>query len=133
PSFGSTTMSRMRAFARIARGGFTLIELLVVIAIIAVLVALLLPECRSQNKGVQTVHFFHRQTGLASLVLAGACFALGSAGCSDPSDVGPTVPVVGRVISDGQPGKAGTVSFRPDKSKGNTTVHEPYGEMDRQC
>ena len=78
------------------------------------------------------MRFFHRQAGLASLVLAGACFALGTAGCGDPYGVGRTVPVVGKVTADGEPVKAGTVSFRPDKSKGNTTVHEPYGEIDSQ-
>jgi hypothetical protein len=81
---------------------------------------------------VQAVRWFHRQAGLASLVLAGICVALGLAGCGDPYDVGATVPVVGKVTADGQPVKAGTVSFRPDKSKGNTTVHEPYGEIDAQ-
>src|SRR5262249_50069993 len=85
-----------------------------------------------RTRGVQAVRFVHRQAGLASLVLAGACFALGSAGCGDPSGVGTTVPVVGKVTADGQPVKAGTVSFRPDKSKGNTTVHEPFGEIDSQ-
>ena len=78
------------------------------------------------------MRFFHRQAGLASLVLAGACFALGTAGCGDPYGVGRTVPVVGKVTADGQPVKAGTISLRPDKSKGNTTVHEPYGEIDPQ-
>jgi hypothetical protein len=69
---------------------------------------------------------------LASLVFAGFCFALGSAGCGHADGVGPTVPVVGKVAADGQPVKAGTVSFRPDKSRGNTSVHEPYGEIDSQ-
>jgi hypothetical protein len=81
---------------------------------------------------VQAVRCFHRQAGWASLVLAGTCFALASAGCGDPYGVGATVPVVGKVTADGQPVKAGTVSFRPDKSRGNTTVHEPYGEIDSQ-
>ena len=40
--------------------------------------------------------------------------------------------MVGKVTADGEPVKAGTVSFRPDKSKGNTTVHEPFGEIDSQ-
>lgn len=78
------------------------------------------------------MRFFLRQAGRAALVLAGACFAPGSAGCGDPYGVGATVPVVGKVTADGEPVKAGTVSFRPDKSKGNTAVHEPYGEIDAQ-
>ncbi|HJZ57542.1 MAG TPA: hypothetical protein VKE74_21410 [Gemmataceae bacterium] len=68
--------------------------------------------------------------GMASLVVAGLGLAVGSAGCGDPSDVGRTVPVVGKVTVNGKPVKAGTVSFRPDKSKGNNSAHEPYGEID---
>jgi hypothetical protein len=65
----------------------------------------------------------------ARLVAGACCLALGLAGCSDSS--GPKlVPVVGHVTVDGQPVKAGTLSFRPDKSKGNTGLHEPYGEID---
>jgi hypothetical protein len=75
---------------------------------------------------------FQRQAGLASFVLAGACMVPGPAGCGDPYGVGPTVPVVGKVTVGGQPVKAGTISFRPDKSKGNTSVHEPYGEIDAE-
>jgi hypothetical protein len=70
--------------------------------------------------------------GVAPLILAAACLSLGQAGCGDPYGVGPTVPVVGKVTVDGQPVKAGTISFRPDKSKGNTSVHEPYGEIDAE-
>jgi hypothetical protein len=55
--------------------------------------------------------------------------ALGLAACGGPSDP-KLVPVAGRVTVDGQPVKAGTLSFRPDKSKGNNGSHEPYGEID---
>jgi len=68
---------------------------------------------------------------MASLVFAGL-LVVGLAGCGDPSDVGRTVPVVGKVTVNGKPVKAGSVSFRPDKSKGNTSVHEPYGEIDAE-
>src|SRR5262245_43597964 len=81
---------------------------------------------------VQAMRFFHRRVGVAPLVLAGAWLALGPAGCGDPSGVGRTVPVVGKVTVAGRPVKAGTVSFRPDKSKGNTAAHEPYGEIDSE-
>lgn len=74
--------------------------------------------------------FVHSRVRMALLVLASACFVLGPAGCGDPSGVGETVPVVGKVTVGDQPVKAGTVSFRPDKSKGNTSAHEPYGEID---
>src|SRR5262249_47603539 len=76
--------------------------------------------------------FFPRRVRVLALVLAGAWLALGSAGCGDPSGVGRTVPVAGKVTVDGRPVKAGTVSFRPDKSKGNTNAHEPYGEIDSE-
>ena len=72
------------------------------------------------------------RVGMKSLVLAGVCFVFVPAGCGDSSGVGKTVPVVGKVIVDGKPVKAGTVSFRPDKSKGNTSLHEPYGEIDSE-
>jgi hypothetical protein len=76
---------------------------------------------------------FHRQVVTAALLLVAVCFfALTTAGCGDSSGIGKTVPVVGRVTVDGQPVKAGTVSFRPDKSKGNNLAHEPYGEIDAE-
>jgi hypothetical protein len=71
-----------------------------------------------------------RLGGMVSLVFAVLGLAVVPAGCGDRSDVGGTVPVVGKVTVNGKPVKAGTVSFRPDKSKGNTSVHEPYGEID---
>src|SRR5438874_10922837 len=65
----------------------------------------------------------------ARLVAGACCLALGLTGCGDSS--GPKlVPVAGRVTVSGQPVKAGTLSFRPDKSKGNHALHEPYGEID---
>src|SRR5262245_14863103 len=65
----------------------------------------------------------------ARLFAAAFCLALCLLGCGDSS--GPKlVPVVGKVTVDGQPVKAGTLSFRPDKSKGNTSSHEPGGEID---
>jgi len=74
-----------------------------------------------------------RPGGTASFLVIGACgLAVAAAGCGDRSGVGKTVPVVGKVTVDGQPVKAGTVSFRPDKSKGNESVHEPFGEIDAE-
>jgi hypothetical protein len=79
------------------------------------------------------MRFFHCQVGTTSLLLAGACcLALGLAGCGDPSGVGKTVPVAGKVTVDGRPVKAGTVSFRPDRSKGNAALHEPFAEIDAE-
>jgi hypothetical protein len=71
-----------------------------------------------------------RRLGGMVLLVFGLGLAVGSAGCGDPSDVGRMVPVVGKVTASGKPVKAGSVSFRPDKSKGNTSAHEPYGEID---
>lgn len=64
----------------------------------------------------------------ARLVAGACCLALAVAGCGGPT--GPSlVPVVGRVTVNGQPVKAGTLSFRPDKAKGNASEHEPYGTI----
>jgi hypothetical protein len=74
-----------------------------------------------------------RPSSTSSFLVVGACgIALAAAGCGDRSGVGKMVPVVGKITADGQPVKAGTVSFRPDKSKGNESAHEPYGEIDAQ-
>jgi hypothetical protein len=53
-------------------------------------------------------------------------------GCGDSSNVGKLVPVVGKVSVDGTLLKNGSVSFRPDKAKGNNSVHEPAGDIDEQ-
>ena len=73
----------------------------------------------------------NRWYSMAARLLAGACcLALAAAGCGGPA--GPKlVPVVGRVTTaDGKPVKAGGLSFRPDKAKGNANLHEPYGTID---
>lgn len=51
-------------------------------------------------------------------------------GCGDNSGIGKTYPVVGKVSVDGKPVPAGTLSFRPDKAKGNKNLHEPFGQID---
>jgi hypothetical protein len=55
--------------------------------------------------------------------------ALALAGCSDPSGA---LPVSGRVLVDGEPLQAtgATVTFRPNREKGNTTEMEPAGTVD---
>jgi hypothetical protein len=42
------------------------------------------------------------------------------------------VPVVGRAFLDGRPLTFGTVSFRPDGSQGNTSLHHPTGVIDAE-
>src|SRR5262249_13520830 len=39
-------------------------------------------------------------------------------------------PVAGKVRVDGKPLTTGSVSFRPDKAKGNTSTYEPAGDID---
>jgi hypothetical protein len=52
-------------------------------------------------------------------------------GCG--SDDGPKlVPVSGQVTLDGKPVPGVGVSFRPDTSKGNKSVHEPGGAADAE-
>ncbi len=72
------------------------------------------------------------------LVVLGITWAVvaSMAGCSkDPSGVGKTVPVVGKVTVGGIPVKRGTertVIFHPDATKGNQSPHQPRGEIDEQ-
>ena len=63
------------------------------------------------------------------LLLAGCC-AWGAAGCGDATPK--LVPVAGKVTVDGTPLTGGTVSFRPDKAKGNTSPYEPAAVIDAQ-
>ena len=50
------------------------------------------------------------------------------AGCGGKGEV--LVPVEGQVTVDGKPLATGTVVLHPDKGKGNTTMHEPRGEVE---
>jgi hypothetical protein len=55
-------------------------------------------------------------------------------GCGDDSGVGKTYPVAGKVTLDDEPltAMSGTVLFKPDASKGNTSSFEPVGNLDEQ-
>ena len=70
--------------------------------------------------------------------LAVAGLSVVPAGCgSDPNAPGKLIPVTGKVLIAGQPlllpeGAEGSVSFRPDETKGNTSTFEPVGIMDRE-
>jgi hypothetical protein len=72
----------------------------------------------------------NRERRLTARLAAAACaLTLAVTGCGDSSGL-KLVPVIGKVTVDGQPVKAGTLSFRPDSAKGNKSVHEPYGTID---
>ena len=62
--------------------------------------------------------------GYVVLLTAGALAAL-PAGCGQTK----LVPVSGRVTIDHKPLTTGNVTFKPDKSKGNTFTGEPTGEI----
>src|SRR6266542_622279 len=61
-----------------------------------------------------------------------ACCAWAALGCGDSSGAGKLVPVVGKITVAGKPLTTGSVSFRPDKTKGNTSQHEPAGDIDAE-
>jgi hypothetical protein len=46
-------------------------------------------------------------------------------GCGGP----PLIPVSGKVLLDGQALTSGSVTFKPDESKGNTSKVEPIGKI----
>jgi hypothetical protein len=54
-------------------------------------------------------------------VLFAALLIVCLTGCPQSDDVGPTVPVTGKVTIDNKPLESGTVSFIADDKKGNTT------------
>lgn len=61
---------------------------------------------------------------------SGLCLAvLLAAGCSGGTGE-VLLPVEGRAFVGDKPLKSGTVSFRPDATKGNTSQHQPNGTID---
>jgi hypothetical protein len=66
------------------------------------------------------------------LCVGAACIALGCKGPSDGLDK--LQPVKGKIIFSGKSvatGNARSVTLRPDASQGNTSPHEPRGEIDK--
>ena len=65
---------------------------------------------------------------LGLMVLTGA-----TAGCgSSVPGIAKLVPVNGRVTVDGVPLTHGSLVFKPDAARGNSSPHEPLGEIDAQ-
>jgi len=62
-----------------------------------------------------------------SLSLAYVVCALMLPGCQGGGDNRKVVPVQGKVMADGTPMKVGTVTFMPDKDKGNTATASASG------
>jgi hypothetical protein len=63
----------------------------------------------------------------ARRVLPPLVFFLVVSGCSSGERF---LPVAGTVNVNGQPLTLGTVSFRPDATRGNASLHHPTGEID---
>jgi hypothetical protein len=75
-----------------------------------------------EREGARCRFFLFRSLALAALILA--------VGCSGSTEK--IVPVVGKVTVAGKPLTIGSVSFRPDASKGNTTRHHPTGVINSE-
>lgn len=61
-------------------------------------------------------------------LIAGLSVAL--SGCGAQQDE--LIPVSGKVLLGGKPLHRGVLVLSPDTAKGNTTLHEPRGELDAQ-
>jgi len=64
-----------------------------------------------------------------AMLCAGCCLGA-AAGCSKPAVK--LVPVVGKITVDGTELTTGSLSLRPDKAKGNTSLFEPAGYIDAE-
>jgi hypothetical protein len=60
------------------------------------------------------------------------CLLTIASGCSD--EVGTRYPVSGAILLNGQPlrGKTGSVLFKPDPARGNTSSYEAVGTLDAE-
>ena len=70
------------------------------------------------------------ETAWLLVAASGYLAVLATSGCSGRSDG--LSPVSGKVSVEGKPLKTGSVSFRPDASKGNQTLHHPTGDIDAE-
>ena len=64
---------------------------------------------------------------LAALLTGGALFGVAGCGREDGDKL---ALVTGKLTVDGKPLTSGSVSFRPDASKGNNSQHQPNGAID---
>ena len=70
-----------------------------------------------------------RWARLASAALCAGLLLAVPTGCNRGPDL-KLVPVSGRVTYDGRPVTTGSISFRPDTAKGNSSPYEPAGDID---
>jgi hypothetical protein len=71
-----------------------------------------------------------RQRAAFPVLVAGVFLTLATGCGQGDSDLGRLVPVEGKVMLESKPLTTGVVIFRPDASKGNTSKHEPRGQID---
>jgi hypothetical protein len=64
------------------------------------------------------------------MLLASLLLALCGAGCQKSGEK--LLPVEGQVLLGSKPLTTGYVILHPDKAKGNSSLHEPRGEIDKQ-
>jgi hypothetical protein len=75
--------------------------------------------------------FTSRQAAWCWAALLTGSAVLGAAGCSkEPQEK--LGRVSGKVTVAGQPLKTGSVTFRPDAARGNTTLHNPTSPIDAE-
>jgi hypothetical protein len=79
----------------------------------------------SANRANRRARFLPR----LPIILCGGAVLWAGLGCTDRSGVGKTVPVSGKVYLGNRPLTTGSVSFRPDASKDNTSTWEPSGDI----
>jgi hypothetical protein len=69
---------------------------------------------------------------LAPVVAAGLVLAAVTGCGKSPGGSDKLIPVQGKVMFGEKPLTTGVVIFRPDPSKGNTSQHEPRGQIDAE-
>jgi hypothetical protein len=70
-----------------------------------------------------------RLSGIRRVPLILSALLVAAWGCGGSSDGEGLIPVSGKVTVGGKALTKGSVSYRPDKARGNTNPAEPYGEI----